>query len=519
MVTGALAWWRRSQLEDRESIIERLAFVAAVFYAGITFWLAPRPPMADMAQHAGQVSVWRDLLMGTSRWEPLLFVNYFTPYLMGYGLSLLAALVLPVSAALKLVLTLAFWGFVAAAVALRKRLGGERSLDWLFIPGFFGFAYAWGLYTFLVATPVGMLFILLAHRHADRPTAALGAALFATEIVLFFSHGLIFLFCNVIGGTFVLLRQRRLARLLAASLPYVGAGLCVVLYLLIRLRAETSAVGEVSNVEWYWDITRLYFPLFAIAWPISFTAADMAQLPLLLLMIAAPFVLHARLARDPAAFVPLAAVLLVWAAVPNLALNVWLIYQRFAVFLLPFYALIFRPPAQTGRGVLRLLWLPVLCWSFLALHTERVRAFVSESVAFEEVLAAMKPGHRALFLMFDPSSQASRHAFAYFNFPVWYQVEKDGFVDYNAAGALPPIVRYRPDRIPAGFAGPVWVWRHPRFFDWAKDQAEIYRYFVVRSSEPLPTGLFPAGRCAPVLVKSASDWSLFENVNCHVPSF
>jgi len=52
-----------------------------------------------------------------------------------------------------------------------------------------------------------------------------------------------------------------------------------------------------------------------------------------------------------------------------------------------------------------------------------------------------------------------------------------------------------------------------------KDQAEIYRYFVVRSSEPLPAGLFPTGRCAPLLVKAASDWSLFENVNCHVPSF
>src|SRR5207244_1230505 len=120
------------------------------------------------------------------------------------------------------------------------------------------------------------------------------------------------------------------------------------------------------------------------------------------------------LARDPAAFVPLAAVILVWMAVPNFALNTWLIYQRFAIFVLPFYALVFRPGAQPGRSVVRLLWLPALCWIFLALHAERLRAFAAESAAFEEVLNAMAPGHRALFLMFDPSSQAARHAFAYF---------------------------------------------------------------------------------------------------------
>ena len=46
----------------------------------------------------------------------------------------------------------------------------------------------------------------------------------------------------------------------------------------------------------------------------------------------------------------------------------------------------------------------------------------------------------------------------------------------------------------------------------------MYRYFFVRSTQPLPPGLFPTGRCAPVLIKSAGDWSVFENVNCHVPS-
>jgi hypothetical protein len=143
--------------------------------------------MADLPQHAAQVAVWHDLLMGTSKWEPMLYINYFTPYLIGYGLALMLSFILPVSAALKVVLALAFYGFVAACVALRGRLGGDRRLDWLFIPGFFGYAYSWGFYTFLVAAPFGILFILLAHRYANRPTAALGGSLFLANVALFFA--------------------------------------------------------------------------------------------------------------------------------------------------------------------------------------------------------------------------------------------------------------------------------------------------------------------------------------------
>ena len=106
--------------------------------------------MIDLAQHAGQVTLWRDLLLGTSKWQSFLYINYFTPYLVGYGLALPLSFVMPVSAALKLLLTIAYCGFVAACVAQRARLGGDRRLDWLFIPGFFGYAYALGFYTTLV---------------------------------------------------------------------------------------------------------------------------------------------------------------------------------------------------------------------------------------------------------------------------------------------------------------------------------------------------------------------------------
>jgi hypothetical protein len=502
--------------EDRTAGLDRTAFVVTVLCAGLTFWLAPRLPMTDLPQHAGQVAAWHDLVLGTSKWQPLLYVNYFTPYLIAYSLGLVASFVLPVSAAVKLVLMLAFWGFVAACTCLRGRLGGDRRLDWLFVPGFFGFAFGWGFYTFLVALPFGMFFMVLAHRYAERPTVRMGIALLGAELVLFFAHGLVFLFANAVGGLFLLLRQRRLARLVPALAPFVAAGLLCVLYVLVRLRIETFAVGEPTEVVWNWDVTRASFLMFALSWPAL--GMDWARGLILMLLLAAPMVLRSRPSRDAAAYAPLAVLVAVWVGAPTMAMNTWFLFERFAVFLLPAYAFIFRssdPAAAGRRGAIALLLLPVLSWAFLIVHTERLRAFVAESASFEEVLQATRPGYRALSLIFAADSPAMNHPTVYWHFPLWYQAERGGFVDLNAAGSLPPVVRYRPDRLPAAFSGTNWEWRPPTSFDWTKDHAGIYRYFFVHSDRPLPPDFFAAGVCTPVLLKSAGRWSVFENVNCY----
>ena len=145
----------------------RLAFLVTVLYAGAMFWIAPHPPMADLPQHAGQVAIWRDLLLGQSPWQQMLRINYFTPYLIGYGLALPLSFVMPVVAAFKLMLMLAYYAFVLCCVLLRRRFDGDERLDWLFIPGFFGLSFIWGNFTFLVAAPVGLFFVLLADRYAE----------------------------------------------------------------------------------------------------------------------------------------------------------------------------------------------------------------------------------------------------------------------------------------------------------------------------------------------------------------
>lgn len=488
----------------------RLAFLLTVAVAGATFWMAPRPPMTDLAQHAGQVTLLHGLLAGDSRWQSLIYVNWFTPYLLGTLLATPLSFAMSAAAALKLVLTVSFFGFVAACVALRRRLDGDPRLDWLFIPGFFGYSYGLGFYPYLVAAPIGVLFMVLAHRYAERPSLAGGVLLFAVDVVLFFSHGLVLLFANAAGGLFLLVRRRPFVRLLIDALPYVAIGLCMVTYVLVGMRLEGTASSDFPGAAG-WSLNQLNFAALSIGWPEGSLAIYRTVGPLLLLLVVSPFVLGgARLNwRDPEAFVPFLLCVAFWAFAPA-----WQLFQRYSIFLLPAYAFLFAAPAlPVARGLAFRLWLPLLCWVAIGVHAERVLAFGRESASFEEVLAATEPGGRALGAVFDPASPAAGHATAYLHFPMWYQADRNGFVDFSFAGFMQEMVRYRSEKMPAHF-GAEWAWRPGTGFDWARDNLSVYRYFFVRSTAPLSPTFFPADRCRPVLLKASGPWSVFENVNC-----
>lgn len=490
----------------------RVAFWATVLFAAATFWFVARPPMADLPQHAGQIALLHDLLRGGSKWQPLVTVNWFTPYFAGYGPALLLSFVMPVLAALKLLLALAYFGFVWACVALRRALEGDERLDWLFVPSFFGIVYAAGLYTFLLAAPLGVLFVLLALRYARSPTAALGVLLLLADLVLFFAHGLVFLFANAIGGLFLLLRARGLGRLLVTALPYLGVGMLCLAYTLARLRLEPAVAGDPWSFYGGWNALRFSLPYLWAGWSTEDPHNGMFAV-LFALQLGAPLLLRDRLGRGEA-LVPFLVTALVWIAVPLRAQGTGALYLRFVLFVLPFYALAFRPQPQSSgwRGLV----LPLLCWLLLAVHVERLLAFAKESAPFEEVLAAAAPSDRALAVVFDATS-ATGSELAYMHWPAWYQAERGGFVDFNFARFLPQIVRYRPDQTPARFGQEDWAQNPAGGFDWERDGAAAYRYFFVRHRGPLPESFFPSGPCRPVPVMASGDWSLFENARCWTP--
>jgi hypothetical protein len=154
-----------------------------------------------------------------------------------------------------------------------------------------------------------MLFLVLALRYARAPAPAIGALLLVADLILFFAHGLVFLFANVIAGLFLLLNAHSLRRLAATALPYVGAGVLVLAYSLARLRFESVPASDPASFSWGLDILRLSFFYLWAAWSTDDPYKPLFVL-LFLAMLAAPLVLRSSVGRREA-LVPFAVTLLV----------------------------------------------------------------------------------------------------------------------------------------------------------------------------------------------------------------
>lgn len=494
----------------------RAAFHATVLYAGLLFWIAARPPMADLPQHAGQIALLIDLLDGMSPWEPLLRVNPLTPYLIGYALAVPLALVMPVAAALKLLLSLAFYAFVAACVALRRHFGGDPRLDWVFIPSFFGFAYAWGFFTFLLAVPLGLVFLLVADRYAAQPTVRGAMAVAGAGLLVFFSHGLVFLFVACIGACLVLARQKSAGRIARALLAYLPLAAVSIAYAIVVQAPGALSAAWPDGVWW-----RDFGSRLAVMRAIFGYSADHLQDTIFLAAAAvvvlwAPKWLGLRLNTAPAALVPLATVILVWVAAPFYAMKTAFLYERFSLFMLPFMCFAYRaPPAGSAAGVglpravLVQCLLAFVCWGFLAGQAQRLLAFDEEARDFDRVRTGLEDGRRALYIPLDKNSEGARSTIAYEHYALWYQAENGGLVDFNFAWAHSQAVRYREDRLPS--VRPYWKGLG---FDWRQDEAWRYRYIFVRASAPLPDTFFENDQCEVALLRRAGSWAVYEVRHC-----
>lgn len=502
----------------RFSSIKILFLISAIWGAAI-FWVAPHPPMVDLAQHAGQISLLHDLALGQSQWSDLVRVNLFTPYLLGYGLALPFTFLFSVATSLKIVLSIAFICFVTAAIVLRKKYGGDERLDWLFLLGFFGFAYNWGLYTFLVSAPIALLLILYSSVYASDPTLKKGFAVFLIGFFLLASHGLSFVFACGVGGIIYLINAKSFRTFLSNLWPFLGLAIACGLYFFgSRMTEAELAAPYGAHVSWALGTHRVHETVLH-AFGISPKPVFMFAAAVLLL---APWMLRLNIQwQNKTSFVMLIFVVLISLFVPNFALKTALLYQRFAVFFLPAYALAFARTSSNYEGningpawnkVSRFIVMPLVilaCWAVLGSYTMDAHRFAEESKDIDSMIKRIEPGSRALALIFSPESDAIKNPTIYSNYASWYQAERKGFVDFNFAWFPPQIVRFRPSH-----ASPVDINFVLTEFDWKRYNADQYKYFIIRQSATVKDDFFEGAACKPVLIESMNKWRIYEQSSC-----
>lgn len=456
-------------------------------------WVGGYMPMVDIPQHAAQLAIgqhWDDPAYG---YHDIYQVNQLVNHVAAYAVVHMLAAILPLAAAIKGSLTLFVWALPASVLFLLRATGGDRRWAILCFPLAYGFCTYWGFLNYVLAIPLGVLLVGQAARYALQPSKPSALGLFALSGALFVSHVLVLAFAGAVAGAIVLARSAGWrakvmgAAALAAVLPVVA-----VWWAAVQQATPPAETGTKTALSL--GLSRLYDLL-------SYQVGIEPSVPSALtggLLLAGPFLLGARPAREWWRWIPCVMSVLAVMFVPLHALGVAFLYGRFAIFVLPSLLFALEPGPSPLRGsggwvsVLVALQLLTVVWTF--------RAFDDESAGLHEVLDRLPPHKRVLYFDTERQSAAS-FGWAYLHFGSYYQVERGGPVDFSFAKFFPNRYRYKDEQRPHLPDDIEWF---PLSFRWAQHGGNRYDFILVKGG--IPRVWFPPEVPAVGIVARSGPW-------------
>lgn len=500
--------------------VERVFFYFVVFVTTAFLFYPPYLPMVDLPQHAAQVATLDDLLKNRSPWSYLVTLNWDTPYLAGYALWLLLYQFMNIVLSGKVLVASTFLFYTYTVHLLRKEFQASPLLEWAAMTSFFGFAFQWGFITFLLAIPVGFLFFLSCKKWLENKKQIYFIYFLILGIAMYLSHVLIFSFFCFLSYLYFLsvhAGKQTWKQRIIFTLPYL-------LYAIILYRYVTKP--NEWTFQYYEDgfvfqtLRDKTLDLFYLPWHmLRIYKYQLADYGLLLLFPMLGF----RLRRSLEFYIPLIGFLIIWYILPTIGFQTNFIYQRFSVFLLPFYCLIWekrQPPyhrklissMQLG-AIAFVLCFSTLMWKFY--YNQILFSREPAVISYQEIEKTMLPDKRVLTLHTLNSRDSTLAMTSYMEFlyfPTWYQAEKHGWVDFSFASFHPQIVRFRPEylrELPSRSAEIDGIAALTNCMD--------YDYLVMKSEEDaqiLSNHLVTNPHCRSFRLKAQSgDWLLFENLH------
>ncbi len=462
--------------------------------------------MVDLPQHAAQIALLRNLHDPNFRFAGLFYINWLTPYLLGYLAVYALTPLLGIVAACKLVISAALAGLPLGTGMLMKETGADRYWALLTIPAMYGYAYEWGFLNFLVAAPIGLVFLAFVMRHIRKPSWATSIWLGIFTILLFFCHALICGFFGLIACILILAEAGGLRKALVAVMPLAGVVPLIVIWYLrtkshpIAQQATVWDLGWVHSADPYTPGGRVtgFFPR------LLGMEANVICIIMGASLFALPLLAGARTAKRLAVWIPLAVCLLVLLFFPACAFGSTGIFPRFTVFALPFFLLGMGPSEKIRPAFRAAVVVVIIGW--MVILTARTMRYDSDARDFNQILSKMDSNQRALSLMFLRDTESFPSA-VFLHFPAWYSAQKMGVVDCSFALFYPELVAYKPSNIPAVQEGFEWV---PQAFTWDGTHGGDYRYFVVHAPIDLGGFLFPRAPCRITLAAHSNLWWLYE---------
>lgn len=470
------------------------AFFALCVLALAPIWVGEYLPFVDLPQHAAQLAIgerWHD---PSFRYHDYFSVNWYTNQLFAYNVTRVFGLVLPVIYAIKCTLSLSLIMFGWSVYGLTRAVRTDPWFSLIAFPLGFSFSMYWGFFNFVTSLPIGIALISLCLRYALSPSRWRAIAIFLLANVLFFAHVLILAFAGLVSAALIAARARGLREkiwglsALASVLPTV-----YVWWTVIQGNAASTTETPVRLVYGLFRLRELF------NFQIGADPDDWLGAAVGLVLWSLPFWLGARFTRESYRYLPVAVSLALFFLLPQSAIEVDLIYPRFAVFVLPMLLIALEETSATGAA--RLAVAGALC-AQLGSVAVRFALFDREARTLNQVLAKAEPNKRMLYLPTNPGSRFVPND-PYYHFGSWYQVKHGGLVDFSFAEFFPMWYRYRPEFVPAL---PAEFDSHSDNFNWSEHDGHLYDYLLVRG--PTFRTWFRGADVKPVVLARAAEWTL-----------
>jgi hypothetical protein len=337
----------------------------------------------------------------------------------------------------------------------------------------------------------------------DRPTPRRQLALFATLVLMFFTHLYRFPFAiaTVVGIPVVMYPARR--RIKPVIAPLLGALALFGLWMLVRRPGMSGSVGPLSvHRERFVEMPEYLFTGFVGPEEATYSTQMYWVTGGLFVLTTALFFLQGR-SRGRTfreiwwgagiTLIPLfmgAACLLAYLVLPMSIGIWWFVYPR-EITTAGFIALAAMPdlPRQWWLRLPLLAAFAVVSGRLAFVTATNWHLFEEANEDFRAIAAQIPKAPKLMYLIFDHGG-STRRVTPFLHMPVWIQAEKGGWLSFHPAawGDLHPI-RYRPG---ADVPPPVperWEWT-PERFDLQRN-GSYFDTFLVRHYRP-PDYLFAA---------------------------
>ena len=477
-----------------------ISFWVCCALLAVPLWSVEYLPMADLPQHAAQISIWTRWSDPEFGYQQIYTQNWFTPYLFGYLFTFVLTPFMSVKAALTTVITAAVVGVPLATRFVIREVGGNRWWVFAVFPSVFGFAFDWGFFNFLVGVPLALLLLTGALRYAENPTRRSGVLLTAGLAGLFFVHVLLFIYVALILGLTILAKREDWKPGVLSLAPVISLGPLVLFWL--YMTRSTEALTHRSMI---WEIPGLTPRLVRLFSEVAGEDPAMWTLFAGVFAFALPLFLGARPSRTPARWIPFGATVTVFLLVPHEFLGTAFLYSRYAVFAIPTWLYAMDQKSDGAPASIRLVLGPALAATCTLMTTLQFWSYEPEVAGLKQVIAQVPGNARVLSIPVYENSAHIRTP-VFLHSPVWYQAEKGGVVDFSFAINFPLLFRYRPEaepRIPRMF-----VW-YPDMLKWEEHGASTYDYFIVRDARRDPSVILTSINAPVSFIGRSGPWQLF----------